>query len=179
MNSTEGAAGLVLTARGAYHGRYRRGARATARPRRLTRVKPPRRAPGSRELEFRDGDGHAREGIDIETMTAWQCVGCGRLEGPQNCIGVCRDRKVELVYASELAEADARLARERGRADAMRALVQKLAATRPRDGMWERSWRSIQDEARALLARDGGTGAPPSAPPAHAASGPSGTCSGT
>ena len=45
-----------------------------------------------------------------ETIRGWQCIGCGRVEAPQNCIGVCRDRKVELVYASELAEAEGRLA---------------------------------------------------------------------
>ena len=36
-----------------------------------------------------------------ERMKAWQCIGCGKLDGPQNCIGVCQDRRVELVYAAD------------------------------------------------------------------------------
>ena len=94
-----------------------------------------------------------------ETMKAWQCIGCGRLEGPQNCIGVCRDRKVELVYASELADAEERLVQARLESAALRALVLKLAGTKPREGQWEKSWRSMQEQARDLLAKhpDAGT----------------------
>jgi len=88
-----------------------------------------------------------------ETMKAWQCVGCGRLEGPQNCIGVCRDRKVELVYASELADAEDRVAGLRLLAEEQHALLRQLAGTTPRDGQWEKSYRSMQQRAKALLAR--------------------------
>ena len=38
-------------------------------------------------------------------VKAWQCIGCGKIEAPQTCIGVCQDRKVEFVYASEHEEA--------------------------------------------------------------------------
>ena len=44
-----------------------------------------------------------------EHIKAWQCIGCGKIEAPQNCIGICEDRKVELVYASEHEDAMARL----------------------------------------------------------------------
>jgi uracil-DNA glycosylase len=27
-------------------------------------------------------------------VKAWQCVGCGKIEAPQTCIGICQDRKV-------------------------------------------------------------------------------------
>ena len=96
-----------------------------------------------------------------ETMKAWQCIGCGRLEGPQNCIGVCRDRKVELVYASELADAEGRLAEARVEAAALHALLRQLAGTTPRDGQWETSYRSMQERAKALLAQHPGTNSPP------------------
>jgi len=33
-------------------------------------------------------------------VTVWRCIGCGKIDGPQPCIGVCEDRKVEMVYAS-------------------------------------------------------------------------------
>lgn len=96
-----------------------------------------------------------------DTMKAWQCIGCGRLEGPQNCIGVCRDRKVELVYASELADAESRLAEARAEAAALHALLRLLAGTTPRDGQWETSYRSMQERAKALLAQHPGTNSPP------------------
>lgn len=88
------------------------------------------------------------------SIQGWQCIGCGRVEAPQTCIGVCRDRKVELVYAFELVDAEARLARAHGEASALRAFVAQLAATRPRDGQWEASYRTMQARARALLAGD-------------------------
>ena len=30
-------------------------------------------------------------------IQAWQCIGCGKIEAPQTCVGVCRDRKILLV----------------------------------------------------------------------------------
>jgi hypothetical protein len=92
--------------------------------------------------------------IDVErvTMKAWQCIGCGRIEAPQPCIGICQDRKVELVYASELAASNALCGQARARAEALLALVRRIALTTPRDGAWERSYRALQDDARRLLA---------------------------
>jgi hypothetical protein len=87
-----------------------------------------------------------------EGMTAWQCIGCGRLEGPQNCIGICEDRKVQLVYASQLDAALADAARARQPSAALLALVRQLALTTPRAGEWEHSYRVLQDRARQVLA---------------------------
>ena len=71
-------------------------------------------------------------------MKAWQCIGCGRLESSQPCIGICEDRRVELVYAWQLEEA--------------LALLRQLAWSKPREGEWERSFRDLQARARKLLA---------------------------
>jgi hypothetical protein len=71
-------------------------------------------------------------------MKAWQCIGCGRLESSQPCIGICEDRPVELVYAWQLEEA--------------LALLRQLAWSTPREGEWERSFRDLQARARKLLA---------------------------
>ena len=30
---------------------------------------------------------------EAERIVAWQCIGCGRLEGPQPCVGVCQDAR--------------------------------------------------------------------------------------
>jgi hypothetical protein len=84
-------------------------------------------------------------------ITAWQCIGCGRIEGPQPCIGVCQDRKVEFVYAPEHDETLAELARVRGEMQALTVLIRQLAHTTPREGEWERTYRALQARARRAL----------------------------
>jgi hypothetical protein len=87
-----------------------------------------------------------------EHIKAWQCIGCGTIEAPQTCIGVCQDRKVEFVYAFEHEDALAQLQLARGELSALSALVRRLASTRPREHEWENSYRALQAQARALLA---------------------------
>jgi len=87
-----------------------------------------------------------------EHINAWQCIGCGRIEAPQNCIGICEDRKVKFVYASEHEDAMARLELASSQVSALSALVRRLASTTPREGEWEQSYRALQAQARALLA---------------------------
>ena len=83
-----------------------------------------------------------------ERVTAWQCIGCGRIEGAQPCVGICQDRKVEFVYADEHATVLAQLQR-------MTALVNQFAWTHPHDGVWEKSFRALQERARRMLATTG------------------------
>lgn len=87
-----------------------------------------------------------------EQFTAWQCIGCGRIEAPETCIGICQDRKVELVYAFEHQKAleqltEARLERER-----LVALLRRLAFTTPRNDDWKGAFLKFQEEARSRLA---------------------------
>ena len=84
-------------------------------------------------------------------VKAWQCIGCGRIEAPQTCIGVCEYRKAEFVYAFEHEQVLAEAAGARRRADALEALVRRLACTTPREGEWERSFRALQEQARRVL----------------------------
>jgi hypothetical protein len=86
-----------------------------------------------------------------ERITAWQCIGCGRIEGAQPCVGICQDRKTEFVYASDHDEVLAQLALERGRAETLAALVRQLACTTPRKDDWERTYRALQARARQTL----------------------------
>ena len=82
-----------------------------------------------------------------ETFQAWQCIGCGKIDGPAQCIGVCQDRPVELVNAADYRAAEARAA-------ALEEVVRRIALTFPKDGEWERTWRALQEQAkRALAAR--------------------------
>jgi hypothetical protein len=86
-----------------------------------------------------------------ERVTAWQCIGCGRIEGAQPCVGICQDRKTEFVYASDHDEALAQLARAQQRAEDLAALVRQIAYTTPRQDEWERTYRALQVRARQTL----------------------------
>ncbi len=37
----------------------------------------------------------------IERMPAWQCTGCGQIEGAQPYVGICHDRRMEFVCATD------------------------------------------------------------------------------
>jgi hypothetical protein len=84
----------------------------------------------------------------MEYVKAWQCIGCGRIEAPQTCLGVCQDRRVEMVYASQYEEA-------REEASRLAAFLRRFIATTPRSDSWERTYRAMQAQARELLARSG------------------------
>jgi len=85
-------------------------------------------------------------------VDAWQCIGCGRIEAPETCMGVCEDRKVRFVYADEHDRTLAALALALRRAEASEALVQRLACTHPHGDRFESAFRALQTQARTLLA---------------------------
>lgn len=91
--------------------------------------------------------------MTIEHVKAWQCIGCGKIEAPQTCIGVCQDRKVEFVYADEheaaLVQATFEMQRKMR---VLEAVVRQLALTTPHEGEWERSYRALQTKARDAMA---------------------------
>ena len=85
-------------------------------------------------------------------IQVWQCIGCGRIEAPQPCIGVCKDKKVFMVGKDEhervLAEHQA-LQAQLQRAHAM---LLRFAQARPREGHWESAWNALQAQLREALA---------------------------
>jgi len=85
----------------------------------------------------------------MERVKAWQCIGCGRIEAPQTCVGVCDFNRIEIVYGFEHEKV---LEAERSRAAGFEALARRLAAITPRASEWERTYRALQEEARRLLA---------------------------
>lgn len=85
-------------------------------------------------------------------VQAWQCIGCGRIEAPQPCIGVCQDRKVRFVYAGEHEEALKRARRAERQADILKDLARRLAFVNPQGGQWEPCYRAMQSRARRVLA---------------------------
>jgi hypothetical protein len=88
---------------------------------------------------------------EVEPITAWQCIGCGRLEAYANCVGVCQDRRIELVSGWDYAEAVTRLDAALERVAALEALVAKLANTNPRGEAYQASYEAFQAAARKLL----------------------------
>src|SRR5215831_15299475 len=85
-------------------------------------------------------------------VKVWHCIGCGMIEAPQTCIGVCEYRKAEMVYAFEHEQVLAQEVAAKQRAGALEAVVRQLARTTPREGEWERSYRALQNQARRTLA---------------------------
>jgi len=103
-----------------------------------------------------------------ERISAWQCIGCGRIEGPQPCIGVCQDKKVAFVSGEAYDAAIARLGEAEARLAGLESLALRLAQSRPRPGEWEKSYRALQAEARRTLRESRAAQAPPAAAAARA-----------
>jgi hypothetical protein len=78
----------------------------------------------------------------IERRKVWECVGCGRIDDPRPCVGICRDQKMEYVAAGDHERVVAALA----------AVARAIASTTPREGECLRHWRALQERARAALA---------------------------
>ncbi len=97
----------------------------------------------------------------VPCLTAWQCIGCGRLEAPQNCVGICQDRKVELVLAADYRRACAEADAERAHAAALEGVVRRLAGVTPHPGEWQRTYEALQAQARAALVPGGDARASP------------------
>lgn len=81
----------------------------------------------------------------VERTTAWQCIGCGRIESDATCLGVCQDRKIVVVSAADYDAA-------RREVDELRLFIRQLANVEPRGAQWERSYKALQERARRLLA---------------------------
>jgi hypothetical protein len=84
----------------------------------------------------------------IARINVWRCIGCGRIEGPQPCIGVCEDRKDELVFA---ADHDREISRVRGEMENLAVVLRQIAYTTPHKGECERTWDALQKRARSVL----------------------------
>ena len=86
-------------------------------------------------------------------IQAWQCIGCGKIEAPQPCIGVCRDRKILMVAKDEHERVAAELAAARTLVRTAIDMLGRVAHSTPREGQWERSYRALQEQARAAIAK--------------------------
>jgi hypothetical protein len=87
-----------------------------------------------------------------EPIKAWMCIGCGAIEAPQTCIGICQHRKVEFVHKIEQDTTLAALARVEAERDRLQALLRRMASVTPREDALAATLRAFQHDARALLA---------------------------
>lgn len=87
-----------------------------------------------------------------EYIQAWQCIGCGKIEAPQTCIGVCKDRKVYFIGRDEHEAALAEIARLRAQLGQAATMLLRFERAKPRQGQWEASWQALQEQVRQLRA---------------------------
>lgn len=80
-----------------------------------------------------------------ERIQGWRCIGCGKVDAPRPCVGVCQDRRFELVAAADY---DAL----RVRVQALEGALALIAHTTPRADRLAESWQALQGMARRLLA---------------------------
>jgi len=86
----------------------------------------------------------------VDTIEGWRCIGCGRVDAPRPCIGVCEDRRVELVLAQDYAELAWRV-------QELEEALALIARVTPKAGQLEDSWLALQARARKLLDAGGST----------------------
>lgn len=99
------------------------------------------------------GSGDEDPPASVDTVVVWRCPECGGLDAPQPCIGVCVWRPVEWVSAELWGSERARSLVDRRRERSLAGLLGRLAFATPREGEWERTWRTLRTEAQ--LARRG------------------------
>jgi hypothetical protein len=85
-------------------------------------------------------------------IPVWQCIGCGRIEMPQTCIGVCRDRKVFLIGRETHEQALQQIARLEGLLSSTRARLLRFARCTPRAGDTDKTFAALQQQLRTLIA---------------------------
>lgn len=99
------------------------------------------------------------------TITGWWCAGCGNVDMPQPCIGVCVWRPAQWVslalYERQLRVADPSLCAARS----LRRFLARAATVTPHAGQWQRNWEALQAQAGTALADYAPDSPAPEAPP--------------
>ncbi len=80
----------------------------------------------------------------VDTIEAWRCVGCGRVQAERPCIGVCTDRRIELVEAVDYVELAWRVQQ-------LEAALALIAHVTPKPEAMPANWQALQARARTLL----------------------------
>jgi hypothetical protein len=91
-----------------------------------------------------------------ERLSALFCIGCGRIDVPEPCVGACDERVVDLVLGKDHDEAQAQVGKAIQQAAMLReVLVQLVSKTpEPRAPMpddWAETHHALQEQARSAL----------------------------
>jgi hypothetical protein len=86
-----------------------------------------------------------------EGATTWWCAGCGGIDAPQPCLGICIWRPIDWVNAKLYGQERTRALAERDMEMCLRRLLRRAAFVTPREGHWERGCRVLQAEAQETL----------------------------
>ena len=86
--------------------------------------------------------------MDVERIAGWRCIGCGRVDAPRPCVGVCQDRRCELVVAADYDALQLRC-------EALASVLALIARITPREEEWLASWQALQRRARDALGEGG------------------------
>lgn len=87
----------------------------------------------------------------MDGIQAWRRIGCGRIEAPQPCIGVCEDRKMHFIGRDEYERTLAAVAALRETMATVQARRRRLALAKPHAGQWGRSWLTLRCELHEAL----------------------------
>jgi hypothetical protein len=91
-----------------------------------------------------------------ERLSALFCIGCGRIDVPEPCLGACDERVVDLVLAKDLDAALVQVAKAVQHAGMLRELVLHLVLKIPEHNSsiptdWAETHRTMQAQARSVL----------------------------
>jgi hypothetical protein len=89
---------------------------------------------------------------EVEIIEGWGCPTCGRIDAPQQCLGICVRRAGMVADAHEYRALATRSERVATADRALSALARIVAGLRPRPGREELTTATIRSRARELLA---------------------------
>ena len=99
--------------------------------------------------------GRAQHAAMIDTIEGWRCIGCGKVDAPRPCIGVCTDKRVELVLAEDYAALALRVEQLEDalalRVEQLEEALALIARTTPKPERLADSWAALQTRAKRLL----------------------------
>jgi hypothetical protein len=87
----------------------------------------------------------------VDFATTWWCAGCGGIDAPQPCIGICVWRALEWVNRTRYLEERACTLAQCDTEQRLRGLVRRVASVTPRAGQWEPGWRAFGARARETV----------------------------
>ncbi len=88
----------------------------------------------------------------VEVIEGWRCIGCGKVEAPRPCIGICQDRRASFVELDNFVAALERAEASEARAAALANIVRLVATTRAKPGGEETTLTALRNRAQAALA---------------------------